>query len=153
MTADELADDTGRTFVSAVKAQGVPTVFGLLQGLDQVAPKQVTELKRQAGNWLDFEFSDEPRLFPCDHVQDMTQVLRFICATKVKTIHWRENRPYMLVEQLQFRGADGVRVAISYYRLRTNAPAEPRQRNAVVVRLLARRSAQSELARAPHELR
>lgn len=148
MTADEICDDTGRTFVSAVKAQGVPTVFGLLQGLDQASPKQVTELKRQSSNWLDFEFSDEPRLFPCDQVQDMVQVLRFVCNTKVKTIHWREHRPYMLAEQTQFRNDDNVRLGATI--LSTNRLTECRQRHPVSVGLLARWGAQSKLARAPH---
>ena len=150
MTVDELADDTGRTFVSAIKTQGVPTVFGLLQGLDQTAPKQVTEVKRQAGNWLDFEFSDEPRLFPCDQVQDMTQVLRFICNTKVKTIHWREDRPYMLVEQTQFRSNDNVGVGIQQLYTILTMQTDRRQRFAVGVRLPARWSPQSKLAGASH---
>jgi hypothetical protein len=45
---DYTYDDQGSAFLTAFKAQGMPTVVGLVQGLDLAPPKRQSDLKRFA---------------------------------------------------------------------------------------------------------
>jgi len=96
------ADSTGEAFLSAVKAQGMPSVLFVLQGLAAVPEKRKAEIKKQTKEFAEFHSPEFDRVLPLDSPDEATQVLRFLTNLRVKHVLSREKRPYLLVDSLHF---------------------------------------------------
>jgi pre-rRNA-processing protein TSR1 len=103
INVNEEVDSLGLSIIAALKAQGVPSVMGLIQGLSHLKSKHQTEAKRNISKFFHSQFSDEPRVLTLDTVEDAAQVVRFLCDMKIKSVHWRECRPYLLAERIIFK--------------------------------------------------
>jgi pre-rRNA-processing protein TSR1 len=95
-------DDLGITFISLIKAQGLPSVLVTVQGLPKLPPKAQAEAKKRLKEFVRFHFPDHDRLQKFDTPEDAGQVLRFLSTIRIKQLGWRERRAYMLVESLTF---------------------------------------------------
>lgn len=99
----EGVDDLGEQFISLLKAQGLPAVIGVTKGLSSLQVKNKKEKKRDLRKWFSSQFVDEPKLLPMDNKQEIVQVIRFLSSTKLKTIAWREVRPYLFADNIQYQ--------------------------------------------------
>ena len=59
-------DDWGKKVLTFIRAQGLPGGVGLVQGLDDVAPKKRAEAKKSAGAAISAQFPDEMKSFGVD---------------------------------------------------------------------------------------
>lgn len=110
-------DEVGRKFISVAKAQGLPTVLGILQNLDQVPNKYQPSIKKQAANFFEEEFGDSakvvvdaPVVYDTQMSTDETSAsstsspanvarvhfMRALMESKLRRIAWRSERSYML---------------------------------------------------------
>eukprot|EP01111_Echinosteliopsis_oligospora_P018154 TRINITY_DN816_c1_g1_i1.p1 TRINITY_DN816_c1_g1~~TRINITY_DN816_c1_g1_i1.p1 ORF type:complete len:765 (+),score=274.53 TRINITY_DN816_c1_g1_i1:185-2479(+) len=111
----EMIDDLGHSFISVIKAQGLPNVFIIVQGMDQVAQKKKTDTKKDLQKSMYFHFPDEPRILPLDSAEDAAQVVRFLDAVTLKAPHWREKRPYLLVDNVTADNDTGDLTTVKIY--------------------------------------
>ncbi|ELR18877.1 uncharacterized protein ACA1_037110 [Acanthamoeba castellanii str. Neff] len=100
--ADGGVDATGEAFLSAVKAQGMPSLLVALQGLAAVPQKNRADIKKQIKEFAEFHFPDFDRVLPLDTADEATQVMRFLSNLRVRQVLSRERRPYLLVDSLHF---------------------------------------------------
>ena len=63
--------------------------------------KKQKEAKQNVEQWVSREFAEKPRVVNFDSSENK-MLCRWISEQKVKKIHWRENRPYMLIEKWEF---------------------------------------------------
>lgn len=98
--AEEGIDEVGEKLISLLKSQGLPNVFGIIEGLDKVPEKNRHNLKKDHIRIFNQNFPEEPRVLPLDSAADAAQVIRFIENCTIRTVHWREKRPYMLVDHI-----------------------------------------------------
>eukprot|EP01125_Pyxidicula_operculata_P007229 TRINITY_DN2458_c0_g1_i1.p1 TRINITY_DN2458_c0_g1~~TRINITY_DN2458_c0_g1_i1.p1 ORF type:complete len:796 (-),score=222.33 TRINITY_DN2458_c0_g1_i1:16-2226(-) len=103
MDPEDVRDDLAFKTISVIKAQGQPTVFGAIQGLEKLPQKQKNPLKKRAIAFFHTEFLNEPKVLPVDTNTEASQLLRFLCESKLSTIYWREARPHMLVDKIDFK--------------------------------------------------
>eukprot|EP01114_Cavostelium_apophysatum_P010723 TRINITY_DN2482_c0_g1_i6.p1 TRINITY_DN2482_c0_g1~~TRINITY_DN2482_c0_g1_i6.p1 ORF type:complete len:659 (+),score=185.51 TRINITY_DN2482_c0_g1_i6:1078-3054(+) len=110
-------DAHGEKLISLIKAQGQPAILGALSGLESVPPKHRNQTKKDITKLFHMRFPDEPRLVPFELdtannspvPQDFAQVLRFIGAIPAQSHRWRERRPYIVADQLEFLpGGEGL---------------------------------------------
>jgi len=113
-------DSKGEQFISMIKAQGLPSVIGILQGLNTLPKKQNKQLKKQYTKWFQTTFNDEFKVLSLDTEEEGQQVVRFIANSKLRIINWREKRPYMLVQKFKFisnpNSQDGTLTVSGYLR-------------------------------------
>lgn len=101
----ELIDSHGDAFLTAIKAQGVPSLIVVLSGLHNAGnAKKQNELKKRYTKWVKDQFpgSFEPRIVVCDSDADGRNLSRWIHEERARTISWREKRSYMAVERFEF---------------------------------------------------
>lgn len=77
--------------LSAIRAQGLPSVVGVVQGLDKLTSKAQTDSKKYGQRFFQTEFGESVKI-----VYQQTTLIRTIIAMTPKVIHWREARSYML---------------------------------------------------------
>ncbi|UIZ26939.1 hypothetical protein KXD40_002155 [Peronospora effusa] len=97
--ADGGLSEEGVRIVSAVRAQGLPTTVGLIQGLEQHTPKCQTELKKLGTKYFATEFGESAKVAVANVLGQLSRVL---ITLSPKVIHWREARSYMLATAATF---------------------------------------------------
>lgn len=100
---NEGIDEEGKTYVSLLRAQGIPSIIFVIQGLDKVNPKKQKDVKKDMINTIEKEFANEPKVVFCDSIEDSRILCRWIHEQKVKKIHWKELRPYLLIDKWNFQ--------------------------------------------------
>lgn len=112
---------TARYNLSLLRAQGLPSSLVILQGLNQIPNKKQNDFKNTVNRILKDEIPDFEKVFIYNNSNsteasmmddnttsleqsknDMKQILLRVNTLTPKTIHWRENHPYMLVENYEF---------------------------------------------------
>ncbi|GBG27889.1 Pre-rRNA-processing protein TSR1-like [Hondaea fermentalgiana] len=138
-------DEEGRKFVSLAKAQGLPTVVGILQNLEHVPAKHRSAIKKQAANFFQEEFGSSTKMVvdaPPDALEGedapmamdetasvistlpksgpiataRTHFVRALMESKLKRIAWRSERSYMLGYKSSYEAASQTLKVSGYLR-------------------------------------
>lgn len=104
--AQEVIDSYGAALLSALMAQGLPTVFGAIVGLDQVSAKSRSEVRKSALKTFQQKFTTEPRVIPVEDKSDVSNLVRFLAVSHVREF-WRNQRSYMLPVGVHYTPDEG----------------------------------------------
>eukprot|EP01117_Protostelium_nocturnum_P006169 TRINITY_DN2222_c0_g2_i1.p1 TRINITY_DN2222_c0_g2~~TRINITY_DN2222_c0_g2_i1.p1 ORF type:complete len:903 (-),score=390.56 TRINITY_DN2222_c0_g2_i1:46-2754(-) len=99
-------DSRGEQTISSIKAQGMPTIMGIIQGLEAVPLKHRKESRRNLTKFMEEKFPGEPKVFPLDNTEDSNQVVRYIANGSNRLVQWRERRPYLVVDSASFQASE-----------------------------------------------
>ncbi|KAL4170358.1 hypothetical protein KRP22_011260 [Phytophthora ramorum] len=91
--------EEGVKIVSAVRAQGLPTSVGLIQGLEKHTTKAQNDLKKLGNKFFATEFGESTKVALANVAGQLSRVL---ITLSPKVIHWRESRSYMLATTATF---------------------------------------------------
>ncbi|ERL91831.1 hypothetical protein D910_09156 [Dendroctonus ponderosae] len=98
---EQIVDQWGKKILKSGLAQGLPTPIVALADLDSVAPKKRADFKlgvqKMVTSWLPKE-----KLMVLDRNCDGINILRRLGDQKRKTILYRDHRPYVLGEELEY---------------------------------------------------
>lgn len=96
-------DMTGNHFMQLVKAQGLPTIFGVTQGISRLdTQKRQQAVSKLATKYFEAQFDEDTKTFPCDNDADITNLLRWTAIHKQREVVWRDERAHLLAEHLSF---------------------------------------------------
>lgn len=103
LSADVEVDALGELILKSVDSQGVSTVFTTVQGLDAVEPaKQRLSIVDSLKSYIKYYHPDQDKIYNLDNRQECSNLMRSVCSTTPKGIVWRDERSWMLVEDVQF---------------------------------------------------
>ncbi|XP_077541698.1 tsr1 ribosome assembly factor isoform X2 [Haemaphysalis longicornis] len=94
-------DDTGDMMLSILFSQGLPSPIHVVQGLDALPQKQRADVKKQVSKTLESRFPGE-KLRVVDKKEDGLLLLRQIADQKRRPINYRDSRPHLLAESIEF---------------------------------------------------
>jgi len=95
-------DQNGEQTISVIKSQGMPTVMGVIQGLEEIPQKQRRDVKNNLVKFFENKFPGEPKILTMDNDQEVTQAVRFVSNAANRKVQWKDRRPYVLIDNLQF---------------------------------------------------
>ncbi|KAL0482903.1 pre-rRNA-processing protein [Acrasis kona] len=99
----EGVDQDGEDALALLRAQGFPTTIVVIQNLESVPAKKRNDIKRNLVKWSQDQIPRDPRVVTFDEgEQDIKQLCRWINEQQVREVHWREKRPYMLIDRYEF---------------------------------------------------
>ncbi|KAI5062820.1 hypothetical protein GOP47_0021367 [Adiantum capillus-veneris] len=118
---DQLVDKDGKLCLSMLRAQGLPSVFGLIQDLVNVPVKRRSDVKKVSSSVLEAEMPEGSKVFFADGAEDYEQVLRYLSTHRLLNPQWRSNRPYLMAQKLEFipdiqRPEQGILLVSGYVR-------------------------------------
>ncbi|GFR85009.1 pre-rRNA-processing protein TSR1 homolog [Elysia marginata] len=94
-------DRYGEHCLASVMGQGVPAHLFVSQGLTNLSKKRLTDSKKRIEKQIEKNFPGE-KARTLDSWQDAQVLWRQITNLAEKTIHFREQRPYLLSEKIEF---------------------------------------------------
>ncbi|OAA55924.1 pre-rRNA processing protein [Niveomyces insectorum RCEF 264] len=107
LSATEEVDARGELVLRSVASQGLSTLFTVVQGLGRVEPaKQRLAVLESLRSFMRHFHPDQEKLVSLDSRPECANLMRSLCSAAPKGIHWRDERSWMLVEDVQFGGAD-----------------------------------------------
>lgn len=82
----------GAKILSAIRAQGVPSTVGVLQGLEAHPPKLQSDLRKFGASFFQSEFGEGVKV---TQANVNAQLSRAVLSLSPKVLHWREARSYL----------------------------------------------------------
>ncbi|MCJ1472071.1 hypothetical protein MMC13_000717 [Lambiella insularis] len=124
LSSTQEVDEKGELLIRAIEGQGVSNVFTVVQGLDKIEPpKRRPQILTSLKSYISHFFPNQDKLHSLDSPQDCANIIRSLCATTPKGVKWREERSWMLIEDIKWSNitdpvdsADGDVVVIGVIR-------------------------------------
>ncbi|EZF30609.1 hypothetical protein H109_04182 [Trichophyton interdigitale MR816] len=99
----EALDETAQVLLKAVEGQGISNVMALVQRLEAIpTPKKRTQVVTSLKSSLTRYFPSLDKVHSLDSRQDCSNVIRGLCTATPKGIHWRDDRSWMLIENVEW---------------------------------------------------
>lgn len=103
LSAEEEVDEIGELILRSVESQGLSTLFTVIQGLNKIEPaKQRLSVVASLKSYITHFHPEQEKLYSLDNRQEMSNLMRSLCNTTPKGIRWRDERSWMLVEEVKF---------------------------------------------------
>ncbi|MCJ1445456.1 MAG: hypothetical protein MMC23_005961 [Stictis urceolatum] len=102
LSSSEEVDEDGEMLLRAIEGQGVSNILTLVQGLDKIEPpKKRPQVLDSLKSYVTHFFPQE-KIHSLDTRQQCANVMRSLCASTPRGVRWREERSYMLVNEVQW---------------------------------------------------
>ena len=103
LSPKEEPGEEGELLLKTIEGQGVSNVLTMVQNLDTVEPAKkrpqvVTSLK----SYITHFFPSQEKILSLDSESECSNAIRSLCTTIPKGIKWREDRSWMLVENVEW---------------------------------------------------
>lgn len=99
---DQFVDKSGKLCLSMLRAQGLPTVIGLMQDLVDIPVKKRSDVKKASASALGTELPEGSKIFFTDVAEDYEQVLRYLSSHRLSSPQWKSQRPFVMAQKLDF---------------------------------------------------
>lgn len=103
LSAEVEVDALGELILRSVESQGMSTLFTVVQGLNKVEPaKQRLSVVASLKSFIMHFHPEQEKIYSLDNRQECSNLMRSLCSTTPKGIRWREERSWMLVEDIEW---------------------------------------------------
>ncbi|KAK4148847.1 hypothetical protein C8A00DRAFT_38569 [Chaetomidium leptoderma] len=103
LSAEVEVDDLGELILRSVESQGMSTLFTVVQGLDKIEPvKQRLSVVSSLKSFITHFHPEQEKIYSLDSRQECANLMRSLCSTMPKGIRWRDERSWMLVEDIEW---------------------------------------------------
>ncbi|KAF5649755.1 ribosome biogenesis tsr1 like [Fusarium tjaetaba] len=103
LSANVEVDELGELILRSVESQGMSTLFTIVEGLDKVEPaKQRQSVLVSLKSFITHFHPEQEKLYSIESRQDCANLMRSLCSTTPKGIRWRDERSWMLAEDVKF---------------------------------------------------
>jgi pre-rRNA-processing protein TSR1 len=103
LSAEEEVDELGEQMLRCIESQGVSTVLTGVHGLEKVGPaKKRPDVLKSLKSFITHFFATQEKVHDLSSRQDCSNVMRSLCTTMPKGIRWREDRSWMLVDEVRW---------------------------------------------------
>ncbi|KAI9804731.1 MAG: hypothetical protein M1825_001099 [Sarcosagium campestre] len=103
LSAREEVDSEGEFLLKCIEGQGMPNTLVAVQGLERIEPaKRRSQVSSSLKSFITHFLPAQDRIHSLDLQKDVGNIVRSLCTTTPKGIRWRENRSWMLVEEVRW---------------------------------------------------
>ncbi|EKD12776.1 uncharacterized protein L3040_006929 [Drepanopeziza brunnea f. sp. 'multigermtubi'] len=103
LSPDQEVDELGELIIRSVESQGLSTLLTVVQGLDKVEPpKRRPQVLASLKSYVTHFHPDQEKVHNLDSRQECANLMRSLCTTTPKGVRWREERSWMLVDDVKW---------------------------------------------------
>lgn len=114
LSANNEVDTLGELILRSIESQGMSTLFTVVQGLDNVElSKQKPGIVGSLKSFITHFHPDQEKLYSLENRQECSNLMRSLCNTTPKGIRWREDRSWMLAEDIKFGSSESESTIIT----------------------------------------
>jgi pre-rRNA-processing protein TSR1 len=114
LSPEQEVDELGELIVRSVESQGLSTLLTVVQGLDKVEPaKRRTQVAGSLKSYITHFHPDQEKVHNLDSRQECSNLMRSLCTITPKGVRWREDRSWMLVEDIKWPADESQNVILT----------------------------------------
>ena len=99
----EEPDEQGELLLRTIEGQGVSNALVMVQGLDGIeAPKKRPQVVASLKTYITHFFPNQEKVLSLDSESECANAVRSLCTITPKGVKWREDRSWMLVEDVRW---------------------------------------------------
>lgn len=103
MSPTEEVDEQGELMLKAIESQGVSNVLTMVQHLEEIEPaKKRPQVVSSLRSYITRFFPSQEKVQSLDSERECANIIRSLCTTTPKGVVWREERSWMLVEEVKW---------------------------------------------------
>ncbi|KAI1368976.1 hypothetical protein F5Y08DRAFT_208736 [Xylaria arbuscula] len=107
LSAETEVDPLGELIIRSVENQGMSTLFTVVQNLDKVEPaKARPDVVKSLASFMTHFHPGQERVYSLDSRQECSNLMRSLCSTMPKGVNWRDQRSWMLVDNVQWASTE-----------------------------------------------
>lgn len=114
LSASVEVDALGELLLRSVESQGLSTLFTVVQGLEKIEPaKQRPGVVSSLKSFITHFHPEQEKVFSLENRQECANLMRSLCSTTPKGVRWRDERSWMLAEDIQFANTESDATVIT----------------------------------------
>ncbi|PHH63135.1 hypothetical protein CDD81_6286 [Ophiocordyceps australis] len=114
LSTKEEVDSLGELILRSVESQGLSTLFTLVHGLESIEPvKQRQAVLGSLKSFITHFHPEQEKLYSLGNRQDCSSLMRSLCTTTPKGVRWREDRSWLVAEDVKFACQDSASTIIT----------------------------------------
>lgn len=103
LSPDQEVDTLGELIIRSIEGQGLSTMLTAVQGLEKIEPvKRRSQVLASLKSYITHFHADQEKVHNLDSRQECANLMRSLCTTTPKGIHWRDERSWMLLDDVQW---------------------------------------------------
>ncbi|OLN91947.1 Ribosome biogenesis protein tsr1 [Colletotrichum chlorophyti] len=103
LSADVEVDDLGELMLRGLESQGLSTLFTVVYGLEKIEQaKQKASTLGSLKSYITHFHPGQEKLYNLENRQECSNLMRSLCNTTPKGVRWREDRSWLLAEDVKF---------------------------------------------------
>ncbi|KAI4100450.1 MAG: hypothetical protein L6R37_005485 [Teloschistes peruensis] len=107
LSPEQEAGEHGEQLIRAIEGQGISNVLTMVQNLHIIQPqKKQSHIVASLKSYINHFFPDQDKVSSLDSDRECANVSRSLCTTTPKGVVWREDRSWMLVENVNWPEAE-----------------------------------------------
>jgi pre-rRNA-processing protein TSR1 len=107
LPAEIEVEEEGEVLLRSIESQGISNVVVVTQGLDNVNPaKRRPQVTASLKSFISHFFPTVDKVLSLDSRQECANAVRGLCTATPKGIHWRDDRSWMLIENVKWPEVD-----------------------------------------------
>lgn len=105
LSPTEEPGEEGELLLKTIEGQGVSNVLTMVQNLDTIEPaKKRPQVVTSLWSYMNRFFPIKEKILSLDAESECSNAVRSLCTTTPKGVRWREDRSWMLVENVEWPG-------------------------------------------------
>ena len=105
LSPTEEPGEEGELLLKTIEGQGVSNVLTMVQNLDIIEPvKKRPQIVTSLKSYITHFFPNQEKILSLDAESECSNAIRSLCTTTPKGVRWREDRSWMLVENVEWPG-------------------------------------------------
>ncbi|RDA85458.1 hypothetical protein CP532_1026 [Ophiocordyceps camponoti-leonardi (nom. inval.)] len=101
LSPSEEVDALGELILRSVESQGLSTLFTVVQGLDSLeSAKQKQATLGSLKSFITHFHPEQDKVYSLDSRQECSNLMRSLCSTTPKGVRWRDERSWMLADEV-----------------------------------------------------
>jgi pre-rRNA-processing protein TSR1 len=101
LSPEQEVDALGELILRSVESQGLSTLLTIVQGLEKVEPaKRRPQVLSSLKSYVTHFHPDQEKVHNLDNRQECANLMRSLCTLTPKGVRWREERSWMLVDEV-----------------------------------------------------
>ncbi|KAI9641870.1 ribosome biogenesis protein tsr1 [Ciborinia camelliae] len=114
LSPEQEVDELGELIIRSVESQGLSTTLTVVQGLDKIEPpKRRPGILSSLKSYVQHFHPDQEKVHNLDSRQECANLMRSLCTLAPKGIRWREERSWMLIDEVQWPANEQENVVLT----------------------------------------
>ncbi|KKK23955.1 hypothetical protein ARAM_003432 [Aspergillus rambellii] len=103
LSAEVEVEEEGELLLRSIEGQGISNVVAMVQGLDNInPPKKRPQVATSLKSFMNHFFPAVDKVLSIDSRQECSNAIRSLCTATPKGIRWRDDRSWMLIENVKW---------------------------------------------------